>query len=395
MKAFKVVILLIMIASFSIIVLPAFAYNELIVGVKKGDWIEYSITINGPHLDEARNLTSFRNEILEVNGSSFEANMTSISVNGAVLSSLWTFNLTGGEVCGWMIIPANLNDGDKFFDAAKAANVTIEGQEQKMVAGERRTVTHATDPGKLYKEWDKATGVYVNSIEHTKNYTVITNAIATNLWSAQINVSHQADSYLILTVILLAAITLILIFMFAKSGRTNKYAISKLSQGKIAAITILTVVVAEISFILFFPFYSVGLSFAQINLVFQTFWTALVFVSLWYRKKGNYFLHELSMLIVMSAWLVGFSAVLTMDPLSSNPGIVSSSPVRLVMNGLHAIFSIPALAFGLWLVALWRPESISFAVKSRRISQLMMIFWVPSYAIGVVDFLLLHTTLLG
>ena len=175
----------------------------------------------------------------------------------------------------------------------------------------------------------------------------------------------------------------------------KKIAISKLSQGKIVAITVFAVVLAEICFILFFPFNSVRLSFAEINLVFQTFWTALVFVSLWYRKKGNYFLHELSMLVVMSAWLVGFSAVLTMDPLSSNPGIVSSSPVRLVMNGLHAIFSIPALAFGLWLVALWRPQSISFAVKSRRISQLLIVFWFPSYAIGVIDFLLLHTTLLG
>jgi hypothetical protein len=101
------------------------------------------------------------------------------------------------------------------------------------------------------------------------------------------------------------------------------------------------------------------------------------------------------MLVVMSAWLVGFSAVLTMDPLSSNPGIVSSSPFRLATNGLHAVFSIPALAFGLWLVALWRPQSISFAIKSRRIAQLMLVFWVPSYAVGVVDFLLLHTTILG
>ena len=395
MKAFKIFILLIIIASFSITVLPVTASSEATVGVKKGDWIEYNITISGPHLDEARNLTSFRNEILVVNGSSFETNMTSISVNGTILSSIWTFNLTGGEVCGWMIIPANLSAGDKFFDAAKSANITIEGQEQKTVAGESRTITHATDPGKLYKEWDKATGVYVNSIEHTKNYTVITNATATNMWSPQISVSHQADSYLILMVILLAVIALISIFMIVKSGRTKKYVISRLSQGKIAALTILTVVLSEICFILFFPFNSVGLSFAEINLVFQTFWTGLVFVSLWYRKKGNYFLHELSMLVVMSAWLVGFSAVLTMDPLSSNPTIVSSSPIRLAMNGLHAVFSIPALFFGLWLVALWRPESTSFANKSRRIAQLMFLFWVPSYVVGVVDFLLLHTTILG
>jgi uncharacterized membrane protein YozB (DUF420 family) len=177
--------------------------------------------------------------------------------------------------------------------------------------------------------------------------------------------------------------------------RTKKYAISKLSEGKIAAMTILTVVLSEICFILFFPFYSVGLIFAEINLVFQTFWTVLVFISLWYRKKGDYFLHELSMLVVMSAWLVGFSAVMTMDPLSNNPAIISNLPIRLAMNGLHAVFSIPALILGLWLVALWRPESMTCATKSRRIAQLMLVFWVPSYAVGVVDFLLLHTTILG
>ena len=395
MKASKIIILLIMIASFSITVLPVVANASPQVGVKKGDWIEYNITLTGPPLDSARNLTWFRNEILDVQGNSFKTNMTSRSINGTVLSSFWDFNLNDGQVCGWVIIPSNLSIGEQFFDVAKGANITIEGQNQKIVAGTSRTITHAVDPGKLYKEWDKATGVYVNSIEHTKNYVVITNATATNLWSPQIDVSHQADSYLILTVILLVVIAAILIFMFVKSERTKKYAISKLLQGKIAALTILTVVLAEICFILFFPFNSVGLSFAEINLVFQTFWTGLVFVSLWYRKKGNYFLHELSMLVIMSAWLVGFSAVLTMDPLSSNPMIISSSLVRLVMNGLHAVFSIPALVFGLWLVALWRPESMSFATKSKRIAHLMFVFWVPSYVVGVVDFLLLHTTILG
>jgi hypothetical protein len=62
---------------------------------------------------------------------------------------------------------------------------------------------------------------------------------------------------------------------------------------------------------------------------------------------------------------------------------------------LHAIFSIPALIFGTWLVALWRPESTSFTAKSRRIAQLTTIFWLPSYLVGIVDFMVLHTTLFG
>jgi hypothetical protein len=103
-----------------------------VVGVKKGDWIEYSISIAaGPPLDSLRNLTWYRTEILEVNGASFKANKTALSVNGTVSSSIWYFDLAEGEVQGWAIIPANLSPGNTFFDYAKSANVTIEGEEPK------------------------------------------------------------------------------------------------------------------------------------------------------------------------------------------------------------------------------------------------------------------------
>jgi hypothetical protein len=62
---------------------------------------------------------------------------------------------------------------------------------------------------------------------------------------------------------------------------------------------------------------------------------------------------------------------------------------------LHVIFSIPALVFGIWLVALWCPGSASFASKSKRIAQLTLFFWVPSYVVGVLDFIILHTTFFG
>ena len=172
-------------------------------------------------------------------------------------------------------------------------------------------------------------------------------------------------------------------------------ALPRLSQGKIAVLTIVMVILFEVATIFVFPFYAVGLSFAEINLIMQTIWTALVLVSMWFRMKGNYFVHEIIMLIVMCAWWVGFSAVLFMNPFSGSTEIFSSTPLRLVMNGLHAIISIPALIFGTWLVVLWRPESTSFAAKSRRIAQLTTVFWVPSYVVGVLDFMVLHTTFFG
>ncbi|MGB9914026.1 MAG: hypothetical protein ACPLOC_00565 [Candidatus Bathyarchaeales archaeon] len=65
------------------------------------------------------------------------------------------------------------------------------------------------------------------------------------------------------------------------------------------------------------------------------------------------------------------------------------------MNSLHAIFSILALVFGTWLIAFWRPASAAFPAKSRRIAQLTTIFWIPSYIVGVIDFMVLHTTIFG
>jgi hypothetical protein len=395
MKAFTVVILASIIFSVSIIASPMLAYGEPSVGVKEGYWIEYNISITGPPLDPLRNLTWYRNDILEVNGAAFEANMTALSVNGTITSSIWHFNLTEGQTQGWEIIPANLSVGNTFYDSFKPANVTVEGEEQKNVAGATRTVTHGNDPGKLYKEWDKSTGVYVNSLEWTKNYTVITNATATNMWSPQVPQDQTVFYVVAAASTALAVLSLSLVTVVTRRKATKRPALRSPSQGKIAALTIILVVMLEVGTILFFPVYEVGLSFAQINLVMQTIWTTLVFVSMWFRMKGNYFAHEILMLIVMSAWAVGFVAVLFMNPFSGSTEVFSSSPLRLVMNSLHGIFSIPALVFGVWLVLLWRPGSTSFVAKSRRLAQLIPVFWVVSYVVGVLDFLVLHTTLLG
>jgi len=164
------------------------------------------------------------------------------------------------------------------------------------------------------------------------------------------------------------------------------------SQGKIAALTIIGVVLFMVGGIFFLPFSAIGLTFAEINMVMQTGWTAIVFFSLWLRMRGNYFAHEITMLVVVSAWFVGFVAVLFMDPFSGSASF-SNTPIRLVMNSLHGIFSVPALVLGTWLVALWRPGSTTFAAKTNRIAKWTAVFWVPAYVVGILDFMLLHTTI--
>ena len=398
-------ILALIVASISINAQSTAAYDEPSVGVRTGDWIEYDINVAGKGTPPpTHDVRWFRMRVLEIQDSAFSVNLTSRYSNGTVGSAIWEFNFTEGNVEGWIIIPSNLGPGDTFYDSSihtrKPVNVTIQRQEQITVLGASRTVTYGNDSLR-HKEWDKATGVFVGSLEHLKNVTnkdgwyiedltVNIRANATNMWRAQIP-PNQTWLYALAVVGVLLSVSLPSVIVVARRKRMHLP-----SQGKIAALTIFVVVLVEVGTILFFPFLEVGLSFAEFNLIMQTFWTALVLVSMWFRIKGNYFVHEITMLVVMCAWLVGFSAVLLMDPLSSNSSqILSNSPLRLVMNSLHAIFSIPALAFGLWLVALWRPESPSFAAKSRRIALLTTVFWIPSYLVGVLDFLVLHTTFFG
>ncbi|UCF45382.1 MAG: hypothetical protein JSW44_01750 [Candidatus Bathyarchaeota archaeon] len=406
---FIIVGLAILLCCSSLIASPARAYYEPSVGVKKGDWIEYNISITGtpPPTHDVRWM---RIEILPVQGAAFSVNLTARYANETIGSAVWKFNFTEGNVGGWMIIPSNLDPGDTFYDSSihtrKSVNVPIQSQEQKTVLGASRTVTYGNDSFR-HKEWDQATGVFVGSSEGIKNVTtrdgfyihdltVTIQAIATNMWSPETILGLKPTVFyaLVATIIVLAVLILASVVV-ARRKKINTLNLSASSQAKIAVLTILFAILFEVANMLMSPFYGMGFSIAEINLIMQTLWTALVIVSMGFRLKGNYFLHEITMLIVMCAWWVGFSAVLLMNPFSTSTEVFSNTPLRLVMNALHAIFSIPALIFGTWLVGIWRPASTTFPAKSRRIAQLTTIFWIPSYVVGVLDFMVLHTTVFG
>ena len=207
-------ILIVIIVPFLSTVSLVFAYAEPATGVKKGDWVEYSFNIKGPPLDPIRNLTWYRTEILEVDGTWFRANKTALLTNGSFSCSIWDFNLTEGQVQSWAIIPANLGSGDTFFDASKSANISIEGEEQKTLLGASRTVTHASEPGIVYREWDKTTGVYVHAVTYNNNYTVVTDAVATNLWSPELILGlNPAAFYTLATAATVAAALILLVIV--------------------------------------------------------------------------------------------------------------------------------------------------------------------------------------
>ena len=198
------------VALFFILMVPL-VEGDVSVGVKKGDWMEYSVSTTGSP-PVAHDVTWARMEILDVEGVVLHANITVKNVNGEVSSSVRSFNFTAGQVQAWIIIPANLGTGDTFYDASIPGNVTIQGQTQKTVAGATRTITHASDSSK-YKEWDKVTGMYTETVDNLGNYTINAYATATNMWTPQILGFDPTVFYAIIIVVAAVIVTAVLILV--------------------------------------------------------------------------------------------------------------------------------------------------------------------------------------
>jgi hypothetical protein len=127
-------------------------------------------------------------------------------------------------------------------------------------------------------------------------------------------------------------------------------------------------------------------------LAFQTVFLVLLFVSMAFRMKGNYLVHGIIIVVgIAMGWLaVAISLPSFMD--STYMQTVTSPSSTLAVFGSHIFFGVATLIFGTWLVALWRPHSTEFAAKSKRIWQLTAILWVSAYAVGILLFVVLHTT---
>jgi hypothetical protein len=194
------------------------------------------------------------------------------------------------------IIPANLSPGDMFFDYSPAANVTVQGEEQRIVLGATRMVTYGNDSLRQIKEWDKVTGVFIGSVEtkqdftnkdgwYFDNLTMVISATATNMWSRQIcgldqSVFALAISGLVFVVVLL--VSALIIWQRQKlSTLSLRYPV--LAKRWVSAVIIVGVVV--FSYIVIPSVWmSRGLSDAQVNMIMQSVWMSLILASVGFRS---------------------------------------------------------------------------------------------------------------
>jgi hypothetical protein len=156
--------------------------GEISVGVKAGDWIEYTVVTSG-NPPEQFNLTWARMQILNVESSVVYINVTTKEANGTFSSRPMTLDLERGAIGAWFIIPANLNVGDSFLDS-EGQYVEIQGEQRLTWAGDVRTLTNATTSQRI-KQWDRLTGVFVECIDVFSDYSINATAIKTNIWGSQ------------------------------------------------------------------------------------------------------------------------------------------------------------------------------------------------------------------
>jgi hypothetical protein len=174
---------ILVVASLFFLVTAGVVVGEFSVGVKTGDWIEYTVSVTGSPA-EKHDVTWARMEVYAVQGSQIDLNITVKFSDGTLEPQTATLNLETGQLGDDFIIPANLNVGDVFFDK-NVGNITISGVEEKTYASvTRNVITAATSETTYY--WDHATGVLVEGISHYPEYTMHSIVDKTNLWQSKV-----------------------------------------------------------------------------------------------------------------------------------------------------------------------------------------------------------------
>jgi hypothetical protein len=196
---------------------PVFA--DLTAGVKKGDWMEYSVTTTGSPT-HGLDINWARIEVTDVQGTNVTVGITSRFPNGSIEVFNYTLNLKTGYLIDDFVIPANLKAGDTFFDQ-NLGNVTISHTEQNKYAGATRTVVYASTNQSTYI-WDQVTGVSVEVTYQQPEYSMHTIVEDTNMWRP----SEGLDMAVLLIIAVIAVTTIAVAVMVMAFLKHRKKKIS-------------------------------------------------------------------------------------------------------------------------------------------------------------------------
>jgi hypothetical protein len=202
-------------------------YGDALVGVKRGDWVEYSVSFTGSPPPE-HDVVWARMEVTGVEEQRVNVTFISQLANGTILNVGEDLDFATGRLIDMFVIPSGLNPGDTFY-AQGVGEIMIESLDVRSAVGASRTVVHAeTEDTQWF--WDRATGIVVEARTANVVYTLNTVAVNTGLWSRQIlgvdpNVFYAIMTFFALGVIA-GAIVLIARWKRRESRHERNFAFS-------------------------------------------------------------------------------------------------------------------------------------------------------------------------
>ncbi|MEM4704874.1 MAG: hypothetical protein QXJ02_07400 [Candidatus Bathyarchaeia archaeon] len=191
-----------------------FAYAEVQVGVKAGDWVKCDLT-SAPIQDMPQWV---KIECLSVTGSVATVKVTMHMSNGTEYEESMTLDLASGagNAIFQALIPANSQTGDT-IKVIGYGDLTISGETTATYAGASRTVVYASlvqNDMQLTYHWDKQTGVLLEITLAQGSTSATFKATSTNIWQSSPPLLPFASpnlpiEYVCLSISIVAAIAIV------------------------------------------------------------------------------------------------------------------------------------------------------------------------------------------
>ena len=173
------------------------------VGVKEGDWVEYTAAYTGNPPDTYPETA--RIEVETIQGTTITVEIERSLLNGTPTSHSETFDLENGAP-NLIIIPANLGEDDEVHHE-DLGTFALEGVEDYRFKGTTRDLVYAYVLNTEFS-WDRRTGILVEAIQTTDTFTQTLSAVNTNIVQPQ---ASDVDPLLIYGIIIAAIIIIIVV----------------------------------------------------------------------------------------------------------------------------------------------------------------------------------------
>ncbi|MCW4021962.1 MAG: hypothetical protein ACOWW1_06820 [archaeon] len=187
-------------------------FAQVTVGVKQGNMIQYDVECTGD-VPKQHDVSSAKIEVVNVRDKLIDIKFTSVYLDGTEKIEYSTLNLQTGNLGEGFIIPANLTEGDTFFEK-NYGNITISKIEERAYAGQKRITVTASNPQNLWY-WDQETGFLVEAKSTYANFTIVMEAKETNIWEPQ-NYEMDPVVAIVLVVAIIAVLLVIVVFRVLK-----------------------------------------------------------------------------------------------------------------------------------------------------------------------------------